>query len=158
MTSDAVSAAGAAPGLQDWGAVHSDLVGARDGLSTGDLGLLAEAAWWIGNGPESIEVAEDLYHRLVAEGRTELAADCALRLSLLWVVRGDVPLGTAWLSRARRVIAEGAPAEVRWEVAADANFRAPLKAEGLLTRDPRMKERKKYGQPGARKRFQFSKR
>ena len=41
---------------------------------------------------------------------------------------------------------------------ADANFRASLKAEGLLTRDPRMKERKKYGQPGARKRFQFSKR
>src|SRR5205085_2672723 len=41
---------------------------------------------------------------------------------------------------------------------ADASFRAPLKAEGLLTRDPRMKERKKYGQPGARKRFQFSKR
>jgi small subunit ribosomal protein S9 len=35
---------------------------------------------------------------------------------------------------------------------------AALRAEGLLTRDPRMKERKKYGQPGARKRFQFSKR
>lgn len=33
-----------------------------------------------------------------------------------------------------------------------------LKKMGLLTRDPRMKERKKYGQPGARKRFQFSKR
>ncbi len=33
-----------------------------------------------------------------------------------------------------------------------------LKKSGLLTRDPRMKERKKYGQPGARKRFQFSKR
>ena len=41
---------------------------------------------------------------------------------------------------------------------ADANLRASLKAEGLLTRDSRMKERKKYGQPGARKRFQFSKR
>src|ERR1051325_9768288 len=41
---------------------------------------------------------------------------------------------------------------------ADANLRATLKAEGLLTRDSRMKERKKYGQPGARKRFQFSKR
>ena len=40
----------------------------------------------------------------------------------------------------------------------DANFRPVLKAEGLLTRDSRMKERKKYGQPGARKRFQFSKR
>jgi small subunit ribosomal protein S9 len=40
----------------------------------------------------------------------------------------------------------------------DANLRGPLKAEGLLRRDPRMKERKKSGQPGARKRFQFSKR
>lgn len=37
-------------------------------------------------------------------------------------------------------------------------LRLPLKGEGLLTRDPRMKERKKPGQPGARKRFQFSKR
>jgi small subunit ribosomal protein S9 len=40
----------------------------------------------------------------------------------------------------------------------DEAFRIPLKQEGLLTRDPRMKERKKPGQPGARKRFQFSKR
>jgi small subunit ribosomal protein S9 len=40
----------------------------------------------------------------------------------------------------------------------DANLRPILKSEGLLTRDPRMKERKKYGQPGARKRFQYSKR
>src|SRR2546422_11698251 len=41
---------------------------------------------------------------------------------------------------------------------ADANLRGKLKADGLLRRDPRMKERKKSGQPGARKRFQFSKR
>ena|SRR6187455_2777930 len=40
----------------------------------------------------------------------------------------------------------------------DANLRPLLKIEGFLTRDPRMRERKKYGQPGARKRFQFSKR
>ena len=40
----------------------------------------------------------------------------------------------------------------------DVALRPPLKAEGLLTRDPRKRERKKYGQPGARKRFQFSKR
>jgi len=37
-------------------------------------------------------------------------------------------------------------------------LRPVLKKAGFLTRDPRMKERKKYGQPGARKRFQFSKR
>ena len=40
----------------------------------------------------------------------------------------------------------------------DVNLRPSLKSEGLLTRDSRAKERKKYGQPGARKRFQFSKR
>jgi len=40
----------------------------------------------------------------------------------------------------------------------DPALRGPLKEEGFLTRDPRMKERKKPGQPGARKRFQFSKR
>ena len=40
----------------------------------------------------------------------------------------------------------------------NASLRAPLKSDGLLTRDPRKRERKKYGQPGARKRFQFSKR
>nr|WP_321464683.1 30S ribosomal protein S9 [uncultured Desulfobulbus sp.] len=37
-------------------------------------------------------------------------------------------------------------------------MRIPLKRAGLLTRDPRAKERKKYGQRGARARFQFSKR
>ena len=37
-------------------------------------------------------------------------------------------------------------------------LRSPLKKQGLLTRDPRSRERKKAGQPGARKRFQFSKR
>jgi len=40
----------------------------------------------------------------------------------------------------------------------DASLRPALKAEGFLTRDSRMRERKKYGQPGARKRYQFSKR
>lgn len=38
------------------------------------------------------------------------------------------------------------------------SFRPPLKRSGFLTRDAREVERKKYGQPGARKRFQFSKR
>ncbi len=40
----------------------------------------------------------------------------------------------------------------------DEEFRAALREQGLLTRDSRMKERKKAGRPGARKRFQFSKR
>jgi small subunit ribosomal protein S9 len=64
-------------------------------------------------------------------------------------VRGGGPTGQA--GAARHGIA-------RALLNADLAFRPVLKSNGLLTRDPRMKERKKYGQPGARKRFQFSKR
>ena len=52
----------------------------------------------------------------------------------------------------------GRPWIARALVEFSAELRGVLKKEGFLTRDPRMKERKKYGQPGARKRFQFSKR
>ena len=64
-------------------------------------------------------------------------------------VRGGGPTGQA--EAVRHGIA-------RALLRADANLRPTLKTEGFLTRDPRMKERKKYGQPGARKRFQYSKR
>lgn len=47
-----------------------------------------------------------------------------------------------------------AKALLRW----NPELRKGLRSAGLLTRDPRTKERKKYGQPGARKRYQFSKR
>lgn len=43
-------------------------------------------------------------------------------------------------------------------LSSDANFKVLLKKNGMLTRDSRIKERKKYGQRGARARFQFSKR
>ncbi|MBK6914810.1 MAG: 30S ribosomal protein S9 [Ignavibacteriales bacterium] len=43
-------------------------------------------------------------------------------------------------------------------VSINPEYKPLLKAEGFMTRDPRMVERKKYGQPKARKRFQFSKR
>ena len=43
-------------------------------------------------------------------------------------------------------------------VAFDESYRAVLKSNGMMTRDSRVKERKKPGQPGARRRFQFSKR
>ena len=49
-------------------------------------------------------------------------------------------------------------ATARALVAYDEKYKAALKAAGMLTRDPREKERKKSGQPGARRRFQFSKR
>jgi small subunit ribosomal protein S9 len=43
-------------------------------------------------------------------------------------------------------------------ILADPDLRMPLKKAGFIKRDPRVKERKKYGQKGARARFQFSKR
>ena len=76
---------------------------------------------------------------------TETAAKFDVRVN----VNGGGPTGQA--GAVRHGIA-------RALLQADANLRPTLKSNGLLTRDPRMRERKKYGQPGARKRFQFSKR
>jgi small subunit ribosomal protein S9 len=76
---------------------------------------------------------------------TETAAKFDIRVS----VSGGGPNGQA--GAVRHGIA-------RALLRADINLRPALKAGGFLTRDPRMKERKKYGQPGARKRFQYSKR
>ncbi|WP_374457059.1 LuxR C-terminal-related transcriptional regulator [Nocardioides sp.] len=105
MTSDPVAPAGATRGRRDWRAVHAGLAGVREGLTTTDLGLLADAAWWIGDSPESMEVSEEVYHRLLLEGHQHEAADRALRLALAWSTRGDLTVGMAWLARARRVIA-----------------------------------------------------
>ncbi len=60
--------------------------------------------------------------------------------------------GTTGQSQAIRLAISKALLEI------NPDYRAKLKPHGLLTRDPRMVERKKYGQPKARKRFQFSKR
>jgi small subunit ribosomal protein S9 len=76
-------------------------------------------------------------------------ADAVTKFDLRISVRGGGPTGQA--GAVRHGIA-------RALLKADPTYRPALKAQGFLTRDPRMKERKKYGQPGARKRFQFSKR
>ena len=76
---------------------------------------------------------------------TESAAKYDVRIS----VEGGGPNGQA--GAVRHGIA-------RALLLVDAALRPTLKSAGFLTRDPRMRERKKYGQPGARKRFQYSKR
>jgi small subunit ribosomal protein S9 len=78
-----------------------------------------------------------------------LAVNAVDKYDLIARVRGGGPSGQAGavslgVARALQVI--------------DPTLRALLGKEGFLTRDARMKERKKYGQAGARKRFQFSKR
>jgi small subunit ribosomal protein S9 len=76
---------------------------------------------------------------------TESAAKYDIRVN----VNGGGPMGQA--GAVRHGIA-------RALLRVDTALRPALKTAGLLTRDPRMREREKYGQPGARKRFQYSKR
>ena len=76
---------------------------------------------------------------------TEMLGKVDARISL----RGGGPNGQAGAARL---------GITRALMALNAELRGVLKKEGFVTRDPRVKERKKYGQKGARKRFQFSKR
>lgn len=78
-----------------------------------------------------------------------LAAEVADKFDILILADGGGPNGQA--GAARMGIA-------RALLQFNAELRPKLKSLGLLTRDPRSRERKKYGQKGARKRFQFSKR
>ena len=78
-----------------------------------------------------------------------LSTETAERFDIHVAVRGGGPSGQAGAIRhgISRALTEY-----------NAELRKRLKKEGFLSRDPRMKERKKYGQRGARARFQFSKR
>ncbi len=96
------------------------------------------------------------------------AADYFQRLNLVNVIQGPLTvtenLGrfdvTAEVAGGGKAGQAGALSHgvARALVAANSALRVPLKGAGMLTRDPRKKERKKYGRPGARKKFQFSKR
>jgi small subunit ribosomal protein S9 len=87
-------------------------------------------------------------HRTLA-ARALAATNTSEKFDVMINVKGGGPSGQAGAVRMGLA---------RALLVTDADLRPVLKAEGLLTRDSRMKERKKYGQPGARKRFQFSKR
>lgn len=67
----------------------------------------------------------------------------------------DVKVGGGGLSGQAGAVRHGI---ARALLKGDPNVRGTLRKAGLLTRDPRRRERKKYGQKGARKRFQYSKR
>jgi small subunit ribosomal protein S9 len=90
----------------------------------------------------------DEVHRMIVRQPLQLS-ETTDKFDLLISVRGGGVTGQA--SAARHGIS-------RALILFNPEFRPALKKAGFLTRDPRMKERKKYGQPGARKRFQVSKR
>ncbi len=85
----------------------------------------------------------------IAAKRVLVATDLAATFDMLATVKGG-----GVTAQADAVKMGTARALLEYNV----ELRASLKEQGFLTRDARMKERKKYGQKGARKRFQFSKR
>lgn len=98
------------------------------------------------------ESVEDYFHTSALCNFIEQpleAVDCAKRYDVIARISGGGLVGQAGALRhgISRALVE-----------ADRDLKQPLKEGGFLTRDSRMKERKKPGQPGARKRFQFSKR
>jgi small subunit ribosomal protein S9 len=116
----------------------------------------AVARVWIQPGSGKIRVNkrdfEDLFpaetHQLIIKGPFE-AVGRPGEFDVVATVKGGGPSGQA--GALRHGIA-------RALVDFDEEFRAALRKAGFITRDAREVERKKYGQPGARKRFQFSKR
>lgn len=89
--------------------MQTALAARRDRLDPADLTRLGEATWWLGNAPGAMEVAEEAFQRLAEAGRESEAADHALRLALAWMLRGDVAISHAWLSRAKRLLADLPP-------------------------------------------------
>ena len=116
----------------------------------------AVARVWITSGKGTITVngqtADDYFHRpslQILVQQPLKVTDMVKKIDIWASVEGGGKSGQA--GALRHGIA-------RALVKYDESLKAAVKSEGLLTRDARMKERKKYGQPVARKRFQFCKR
>ncbi|MBN2288584.1 MAG: 30S ribosomal protein S9 [Candidatus Glassbacteria bacterium] len=130
---------------KDTGQVHT--VGRRK-TSVARVYLTSGKGEWLVNGRPLSEYFTRLTHVQLCE-QPFVATDTLGKYNVKVVVVGGGLSGQAGAIRL---------ALARALVALDETMRPTLKKMGFLTRDPRMVERKKYGHPKARKRFQFSKR
>jgi small subunit ribosomal protein S9 len=123
--------------------------------ATGKRKYAIARAWVSAAGSEFVvndKPLEQAFPRLTLRQIIQLPLELvglAGKYSVRATVQGGGPVGQA--GALRHAIAKAL-------VTMSPALRQPLKKEGLLTRDSRVKERKKYGQKGARKRFQYSKR
>ncbi|MHA7283683.1 LuxR C-terminal-related transcriptional regulator [Arthrobacter sp. TMS2-4] len=101
-----LSAGRAAHARGEWRAAFEALsaADAATPLAVDDLELLGSAAWWSGNVKENCEVSERVFQHHCQDGSLPRAAMKALELALLWVTRGDLAVGSGWISRARRIL------------------------------------------------------
>ncbi|WP_194410502.1 LuxR family transcriptional regulator [Microbacterium cremeum] len=103
-----IDSARSAFAASDWSTALEYLSTARSEapLEVDDVVLMARSAWWLGRVAESLALAEEAFRGLCDTDRASDAAMMALQLSVLWLTRGDLTIGTAWLHRARRILAD----------------------------------------------------
>ena len=103
---DEVLAARAAYRRGDWRSAYDGFGRAHDSaeLNTDDLSSYGMAAWRLGYGRESIQLCEQAFNRLLAEGDQQYAAMKAVEVALQWFNGGDLTITRVWLNRARRLL------------------------------------------------------
>jgi DNA-binding NarL/FixJ family response regulator len=108
VTSAALRQARAAYARHRWDVAHAGFATAAttSELAIEDLAAFADAAWWLGRTDESLELSEQLYRRCLQGDRTPAAARLAVEVGFLWLIRGEQHIGSGWISRARRLLAD----------------------------------------------------
>jgi DNA-binding CsgD family transcriptional regulator len=91
-----------------WDVAHTGFatVAATSDLGIEDLAAFADAAWWLGLTDESLELSEQLYRRCLQGDRAPAAARLAVEIGFLWLLRGEQQIGSGWISRASRLLAD----------------------------------------------------
>jgi ATP/maltotriose-dependent transcriptional regulator MalT len=90
--------------------LYAEVAGQQD-LGVADLAAMSDAAWWLGDTSTSLELAERAFHLLEDDGAHDHAAQLAIEMGFLWLLRGEQTAGSGWIHRAGRLLegrAEGA--------------------------------------------------
>ncbi|MBB5999881.1 response regulator transcription factor [Streptomonospora salina] len=93
-------------------------------LGVDDLAALADAAWWLGRNDESLTLSERVYRCRLQHDDAARAAQLAVEVGFLWLIRGEPTIGSGWISRAARLLQDvpecGAHGYLRYLEAAQA--------------------------------------
>lgn len=93
---------------------RADRLGA---FSADDLVAWQDSTWWLGQADRALELAEVAHQRLVADGQMTRAAQAAIGLGFLLMLRGDLAAGSGWIQRGRSLLERSPDETARWYVA-----------------------------------------
>jgi len=83
-----------------------EAVRATGELPVPDLAAMADAAWWLGHNDRSLGLSEEVHRSLLEAGEIAPAARAAVEIGFLWFLRGEPTVGSGWVSRASRLLAD----------------------------------------------------